>query len=105
MIAIVQCESVGTIVIIHGIKIDVVGVVKSLDVKTNKVRQKGDRMQGLLPALMGRVGNIKFVKAAFVPDDTFIVSERTWDRIAAAFPEARQDTKESQATIFYNMET
>jgi len=45
--------------------------------------------------LAGRIGEMRIMVSQFVPDDTFIVSQRTFDRIKDAFPEARHEIKES----------
>jgi hypothetical protein len=52
----------------------------------------------VLIAAIGCGGDVKIVKSQYVPDDTMIVSERTWLRLKEAFPDARQEVKESQAT-------
>lgn len=53
--------------------------------------RRGVNMVGAL----GGIGGMRIVVSAHVPDDTFIVSQRTFDSIKAALPEARQDNNES----------
>ena len=59
--------------------------------------KKGFNMQGEF-TLAGRVDGFKIVVAPFIANDTLVVSQRTFDRIKTAFPEARQQ-EESPATV------